>query len=444
LLLLALVGQVQAALTGYWRLDEGFGSTTADSGGSHPGSLFNSPQWTTGLSTNALAFDGANQYVRVATGPIVDTLANFTIEAWVKWDGTGYQPYQGIYGESSGTWDKVNLALAYGVPTFHVYTQVGSTWRSIASSYPLDTNQWHHLATVVQSGVGGILYVDGAPVGTNASIGAGASWNPANTVTIGMACSGSTTRGFAGTIDDGQVYNSVRTPAEILADFHAYDSVRLASSVQLQITSLSANGQLAWTNVAAWTNGLFSVEWAPSLSEGWRTSWGTLRGQLTPGLSNTVAVPMFFRVKCAPDLFMPLPVDQQMVYRVSNSVGMISTQQMAVLAYTRPQLSTNDFTLIEELSAEGSGLFLLRSTDNAAFRWRGTAETLEFQIGPVGTTWTNHNCYKFHKQVLEESGSDWYEWICPHLGMVKWVDYWVDPSENPPITYQLQSVGTRP
>jgi hypothetical protein len=111
----------------------------------------------------------------------------------------------------------------------------------------------------------------------------------------------------------------------------------------------------------------------------------------------------------------------------------------------------------------------LHSTDNAAFSWRGAAEVLEFQIGPVGTTWTNYSyngdytrkvtieaienasvpagtfpCYKFHKQVLEVSGSDWYEWVCPKLGLIQWVDYWVDPSETPPITYRLQSVGPRP
>jgi hypothetical protein len=72
--------------------------------GSYPGSLINSPAWTTGLSTNALSFNGTSQYVQVATAPIVDTIPNFTIEVWVRWNGTGFLQFQGIYAESSGSW----------------------------------------------------------------------------------------------------------------------------------------------------------------------------------------------------------------------------------------------------------------------------------------------------------------------------------------------------
>ena len=93
------------------------------------------------------------------------------------------------------------------------------------------------------------------------------------------------------------------------------------------------------------------------------------------------------------------------------------------------------------------------------------AETVEWLAAPVGTTWTNFNyegqftrkvtieavetvtvgagtfdsCLKFHKQALDSSDPtpEWYEWIKPGFGMVKWVDYW--GVENGPIVYELQS-----
>lgn len=50
---------------------------------------------------------------------------------------------------------------------------------------------------------------------------------------------------------------------------------------------------------------------------------------------------------------------------------------------------------------------------------------------PAGTF---TNCYKFKKQVLNAAPDDippggaaeWYEWVCPGVGMVKWTDYWTD------------------
>ena len=61
-------------------------------------------------------------------------------------------------------------------------------------------------------------------------------------------------------------------------------------------------------------------------------------------------------------------------------------------------------------------------------------------VNPPGGTFAN--CYKFHKQALDYSGpegAEWYEWMKPGFGLVKWVDYRVDAGEDPPVVYQLQS-----
>jgi len=463
---LCLSMSTPAALIHYWQFDEGSGGSTADSAGGLSGALIGAPLWSNGISNSAVQYNGSNQYVQVSASRIVDALSNYTIETWVYWD-TGGNDFQDIYCESQGSWDKVSLAIQGGIVKFFVYTQSGATWRTAAAPTPLPASQWHHLAAVVQSGVGGILYVDGAACATNADIGVAASFRPASLVAIGSGYAGSSRQYFKGKIDEVKIYDHALDAAQVSADFHAMDSVRLKGTTSIEITSLDANGQLTWTNSAALSNGLFSVEWAPDPTGGWNRSWGRLRAMVGSQQSSTVDVPMFFRVKAEPHLFFPLPIDGLLTYAVSDEIGNTSTQYMAVLDYIQPLGSSNEFATIEQAGA-AAGIFAMRSTDEAVYRYMpGLGESLEFQIGPVGTTWTNLNyegngwtrtttievveevtvpagtysCYKYHKQVLEEPGSDWYEWVCPGIGLVKWEDHWVEPAMNPPISYELQARG---
>src|ERR1017187_1765128 len=84
----------------------------------------------------------------------------------------------------------------------------------------------------------------------------------------------------------------------------------LASSLaafagDFRILSFSGNGQLTWTN--AFTNALYSVEWAPMVTGPWTDSWASLKGFAVGGPVSTAQVPMLYRVKCVTNLVMPLP-----------------------------------------------------------------------------------------------------------------------------------------
>ena len=244
----------------------------------------------------------------------------------------------------------------------------------------------------------------------------------------------------------------------------------LAPAGTVEITGLKENGTLSWSNSSDLGDALFTIEWAPQLTGVWRTSWKSLSGMAVTGAVASVEVPMFFKVKACPDLLIPFPLNRQMTYAVSNAVGNVFTQQMAVLSYLRPLASSNEFAVLEQ-GGYNAAMMLLRSTSSSVYRYSSETggETLEFQSGVAGTTWTNFNyagssdsrevrieaiesvtvpagtfrCYKFHKRVIGQAGADWYEWVCPGKGLVKWVDYWADSSENPPITYELQSSGAR-
>jgi hypothetical protein len=60
------------------------------------------------------------------------------------------------------------------------------------------------------------------------------------------------------------------------------------------ITSFTGNGILTWTN--AMPDADYRIEWAPSISGTWMSSWTNLTGIRSTGPACAAAVPMFYRV----------------------------------------------------------------------------------------------------------------------------------------------------
>ena len=239
----------------------------------------------------------------------------------------------------------------------------------------------------------------------------------------------------------------------------------------LRVTSLSGAGRLTWTNLPALTNGLLAIEWAASAGTNWRCSWNGLQAFGVNGASTTVEVPMLYRVKCVTNLFLPIPVGGRFSFIVSNAVGGTGTEQMTCLGLVKPSAGGGkEYALMENVEGGQMRMHLLRSTDAAVYRFdpNTLGEDLEFQVGPPGTTWTNFNyegqfdlkvtveaiesvtvpagtfasCYRYRKEVVGGGPTEyWQEWIAPGIGLVQWVDYWVDPSENPPVTHQLEAMS---
>lgn len=212
---------------GLWHLDEGGGAITADVGGPNPGTLANGAQWVAGNLGNALKFDGVDDYALLKNGPILGSAPNFTVEAWVKWDGGGTtHQHQFIYSEGDYN-DIIDLYLDNGVPSF---TTLGSNWYTASAAASLPTGEWHHLAGVLQAGVGGRLYVDGQLVATNTNMGPGSQY--AGSTNIGRFAGNlpGGFRFFRGAIDEVRILNVARSAAEIQADYQqGLDSVTLTA-----------------------------------------------------------------------------------------------------------------------------------------------------------------------------------------------------------------------
>jgi len=87
-LVLSIAGNVSADLVGYWKFDEGSGTTAYDSSGNGlDGTLNGDPQWVEGQLGGALDFDGNGDFVEIPHSTILSITDEITITAWTYMRG---------------------------------------------------------------------------------------------------------------------------------------------------------------------------------------------------------------------------------------------------------------------------------------------------------------------------------------------------------------------
>ncbi|MFD0480529.1 LamG-like jellyroll fold domain-containing protein [Nonomuraea thailandensis] len=154
---------------GQWKLDEGTGTTAADSRGTHPVTLSGGAAWIGGRSGNGLWLDGTSGYAQTA-GPVLDmgpASSGFSVAAWayvapsapaqlergtiVAQDGTRTSAFALTYDRAAGTW----AAELAGTDSDDPRTVL----RSVE---PVQLGRWTHLALVYDTPLRQArLYVNG-------------------------------------------------------------------------------------------------------------------------------------------------------------------------------------------------------------------------------------------------------------------------------------------
>ena len=220
---LVLTSVAEAAdpnLLGWWRLDEGSGTTASDSSGYGNHGTFGpepyDPQWMPGMFEYALEFDG-DDYVDVGNSSTLNFgTDNWTVTAWVKTTmGTGSSGI--LFGNGGDQSGGIRYTL-HVKGTARLITDDDSTKLEVEGSTTVNDDVWHHVAGV-RDGTTLFVYVDGELDGTDTlPDGYDLSETTQHNAYIGAVTDnrdGSLTKHLAGLIDDACVFNMALTADEI-------------------------------------------------------------------------------------------------------------------------------------------------------------------------------------------------------------------------------------
>ena len=208
-------------LLGWWKLDDGTGTTTVDSSGNgNDGTFVGDPEWVAGKFGSALLFDGQG-CERVSLGGLDIPSGAMTVTCWFKADnldtpgndprmvskafgGSGDQ-HMWMFSSSRQGGNKllrIRLKTNDGQPTLEM--KAGS----------FEVGEWIHGA-IWWDGTNMKIYKNGAEVGTMAKGGTSVALDPAVQAAIGNQPIGAENRPFDGIIDDVRIYTRALTEAEL-------------------------------------------------------------------------------------------------------------------------------------------------------------------------------------------------------------------------------------
>jgi YD repeat-containing protein len=207
-----------ADLVAAYSFDAGAGTMLADaSGNGNTGTLTNGPVWTSGTTSGALAFDGADDFVAVPTFDVPGSA--LTIMSWVRFSNFAAGVDQRIVAKANGSDEAGHWWMLSHTNTgserlrFRLKTG-GTTTTLIASSGDLASNTWYH-AAAVYDGAAMRLYLNGTQVGITAKSG---SIDTSSAVAVNIGRNPNSFGYLSGALDDIRIYRRALSATEIASD----------------------------------------------------------------------------------------------------------------------------------------------------------------------------------------------------------------------------------
>lgn len=196
---------------GWWKLEEGSGSTAIDSSVFRQSGTLNNTTWLSGsancqVDSSCASFNGSSSYIEVPDSTVFDiNQMGFTYSAWIK---------------PSGFTQSYNMFMGHFLPYFnvlsnrklHMSMSAAGAQRSVYGNTLLDAGTWYFAAATYDSSGYMRVYLNGREDGI-----AGPFIGPGNynyNFYIGKWQSGSSYL-FAGAIDDVRVYDRALSGVEI-------------------------------------------------------------------------------------------------------------------------------------------------------------------------------------------------------------------------------------
>lgn len=222
---------------GYWKFDEGFGTTAEDSSGQGNDLTLSAESYTmSGKFGRAWDGDGV-RYLSRADDSDFDFAAtdDFTISTWFKSDSAS-NPYSNEF-----LVNKYSAAVATG---YAIYLDTGgdvifgidndATWTPADKAGDVSRdfydNTWHQ-AIAVKWGTSRIeMYVDGVLINSDTSISASGTLENSATLYIGDKDGTNNGDEFTGDIDEAKIYRFALSPEEVLMDYNQGKALRVGGS----------------------------------------------------------------------------------------------------------------------------------------------------------------------------------------------------------------------
>jgi Concanavalin A-like lectin/glucanases superfamily len=214
-------------LVGWWRFDDGMGSTTARdaSGHGNDGALVDvdgssMSTWPPSQQGTSIELGGAG-YVNVQPSASIDAIVDqITVSAWIRFEGDVPVDFVTALSREIGNTIDQHYHISINkeaVPVLFITTRqgMGPTGYRLDGPAPVPRFMWTHLAGTYD-GAAAILYVDGVNVQSRAAAGTFApETNPLVLGGNGNGPANGVTERFAGQIDEVMLYKRALSADEI-------------------------------------------------------------------------------------------------------------------------------------------------------------------------------------------------------------------------------------
>lgn len=205
---------IMDGLVAYYTMDN---LNLIDNSGNNNNGINYGATLATGISGNALSFNGTSNYIDCGNITSLNSLSEITVSCWVYSTNFAQDAMLVMKNMVNTVWE-----MYLEVPANVWKWRGGGTGNNMTYSLP-SNNNWHHLL-VTQSGINAIMYMNGNAVKANTADALGTSSNPVN---IGRFADSGGSYYFNGLIDEVRIYNRALSAAEVkqLYKLHAPNNV---------------------------------------------------------------------------------------------------------------------------------------------------------------------------------------------------------------------------
>jgi len=232
----------ETGLVGYWKLDEGSGTTAYDSSGYNNHGIIYGASWTSGKVNSALSFDGVDDYVDCGTDPSLMPTTAITLEAWFK--ASGVNAYATIVSTFyyEGYFLRINpnagIEFAPGICNSPPGTIQPGVWYHVVGTFDGTSKIYVNGKLVSSQGAGYLAYT-------------GQSLRIGNNPTAELW--------FNGIIDEVRIYNRALSAEEIWAEYTRTGG-RFAIQTQSVTLEAGASAPVTFTwNTSGFAKGNYTI-----------------------------------------------------------------------------------------------------------------------------------------------------------------------------------------